>query len=90
MRRGEYEQQISRTVRSVNESLAARYMMETSRLDALLSDLQVKINVYQDGGLWLYRILDWPSEQPLIEGLNPAYANAGDYRRIVLRVRDGL
>lgn len=84
MKRADYERNLARTT---VESLETRYMRETSRLDALLSDLHVRINLYQEGGLYLYRILD-ADDRSIIDGLNPAYANEQDYRRIVLQVRE--
>lgn len=85
MRRAEYESTLQQ-YSSRDTSLMARYMRETSRLDALLADLNVRVNIYEEGNLWCYRILG-PDNVPLIEGLAPAYANAPDYRRIVLTIR---
>lgn len=83
MRRSEYESHMTHRT----DPLETRFMKETSRLDALLADLRVKVNLYQEGSIFMYRLLD-QNENEIIEGLNPAYANAGDYRRIVLALTD--
>lgn len=75
MRRSEYEStRIPTTVEQKFRSLAV----------ALNSELQgdnVEIEFYEDG-LYFFRLVR--QSRILIDGLNPAYANSGDYRRVIL------
>lgn len=75
MRRSEYESaRIPTTVEQKFKSLAAALNSE------LVGD-NVEVEFYEDS-LYFFRLVR--QSRVLIDGLNPAYANSGDYRRIIL------
>jgi hypothetical protein len=85
MKRAEYEARLAS--HKVETSAVARLMQMADNLDTQLLDLDVVINLYEDEGRHCFRILDQPTHKTLIEGLSPAYSNAGDYRQIVYALR---
>lgn len=83
MKRHEYE----RSLRVPANNLIEHYRRESNRLDALLVDLRIQVIVYEEGSLYRYKICNEAGDA-LIEGLDPMYANASDYRRIVLALME--
>lgn len=73
---------------SVTTDPLARFLHLASELDTKLEDLNAVVNLYEDCG-YCFRILDKITHKVIAEKLNPAYANAGDYRQIVMAVRQG-
>jgi len=56
-------------------------------VNALLADLCIQVIAYKEGSLYRYKICNEAGDA-LIEGLDPMYANASDYRRIVLALTE--
>jgi hypothetical protein len=81
MKRAEYERGLHAKV----ETNAERYTKEANALNVRLQDLEVQV-VLCAASIFTYSIQD-KDGYILVEGLNPTYANANDYRQFVLALR---
>ena len=80
MRRAEYE-----AARQTQHPVHTRFKGLARAIETELRDLGIEIDLY-DEGMYMFRICR--GNNVLIDGLNPAYANGGDYRRIILALED--